>query len=384
MKPKVLFLDHTGSLGGAELFLLDIARDNLGTSRVVLLADGPFRVRLKEIGAEVEVLQAPGAVSGVSRGEGAKRDLLAVPGVLGLARRVAKMARDYELIYANSQKALVVGTLAGRVARKPVVWHQHDLLSEDYFSGGHRRLVTFLSNRMVERVIACSRAAAEALVEAGVRPGRVSVVYNGIDPSPFESVATREVDDLRRELGLEGRPVVGVFSRLTRWKGQHVLLDALPRLPGVHAILVGGAIFGEEAYTDALRRRSRALGVEDRVHFLGFRRDVPRLMRLSDVVVSTSVAPESFGRVVVEGMLARSPVVATRVGGVVEIIDHEVSGVLVPPDDADALAGALRDLLADGGKARTLAEKGHAAALERFSLQAMLEGVGQQLREAIA
>ena len=390
MKPRVLFLDHKASVGGSELSLLDIARDNLGTSRVVLLADGPFRQRLEEAGIEVEVLPAPAAVSGISREGGLGRDLLALPHVLGLARRVAKLSRRYELIYTNSQKALIIGALAGVIARKPVIWHQRALLTRhaqathnNYFSGAHQRLAALSSNLLIKRIIANSRATAEALVEAGVRANRVRVVHNGIDPSPFEAVAATEVDDLRRELGLEGVSIVGAFGRLTPWKGQHVLLEALPRLPDVHALLVGEATPQDQAYAKALLQQSKDLGLEDRVHFVGFRRDIPRLMRLSDVVVHTSVAPEPFGRVIVEGMLARRPVVATRGGGVPEIIDDEINGVLVPPGDAKALAEALRGLLADPAKARALAEAGHATALERFSLRAMLEGVAEQLREVV-
>lgn len=384
MKPGVLFLDHTGSLGGAELFLLDIARDNLGASLVMLLNDGPLRERLEEAGVRVEVLPAPEAVSGVAREGGFGRDLLAIPGVLSLARRVAKLSRDYDLIYTNSQKALVVGALAGKIAGRPVIWHQHDLLTADHFSWGHRRLAVLLSNHLVQRVVANSRAVAEALVEGGSRAEHIRLVYNGIDPSPFESVTSAEVDALRRQLKLERVPVVGVFSRLSPWKGQHVLLEALPYLPEVHALLVGEAIFGEQAYATALRERTKALGVEDRVHFAGFRRDVPQLMRLSDVVAHTSVAPEPFGRVIVEGMLARRPVVATKAGGAVEIVEDGVSGILVPPGDSQALARALKDLLADPERARTLSEAGYAAAVERFSLQAMLRGVDQQLREVAA
>src|SRR5215217_3244512 len=114
MKPRVLFLDHTGSLGGAELFLLDIARHHLGSSLVVLLSDGPFRERLEEANVKVEVLSAPKSVSGVAREGGFGRDLLAIPGVLDLARRVSTLSRDYDLLYANSQKALIVGAIAGK------------------------------------------------------------------------------------------------------------------------------------------------------------------------------------------------------------------------------------------------------------------------------
>lgn len=364
--------------------MLDIARDNLGTSRVVLFADGPFRERLEESGVAVEVLPAPEAVSGISREGGLQRDLRAVPGVLDLAWRVAKLARDYEVLYANSQKALFIGALAGKFAGKPVIWHQHDLLTADHFSSTHRRLSVLFSNYLTTRVITCSQAAADALVEGGGRARDVRVVYNGIDASPFESITPDEISRLKYELALEGIPVVGVFSRLAPWKGQHVLLEALAHLPDVHALLVGEAIFGEKDYAKALHGRSRDLGLEDRVHFAGFRRDIPQLMRLSDVVAHTSVAPEPFGRVIVEGMLARSPVVATHAGGAVEIIDDGVSGILVPPGDSKALAEALKDLLDNPDKARNLGEAGYASAVERFSLQTMLDGVAQQLQEVAA
>jgi len=390
MKPRVLFLDHKGSLGGSELFLLDVAQDNLETSRVVLLSDGPFRKRLEEAGVEVEVLPAPGTVSGISREGGIRQDLLAVPGVLGLALRVAKLSRKYEVLYANSQKALFIGALAGMIANRPVVWHQHALLAghslntDYYFSQAHRRLAIFLSNHLIKRVIANSKAAAEALVEAGGRAEQIRVVYNGIDSSPFEAVTETEVDDLRQELGLEGVPVLGAFGRITPWKGQDILLKALPDLPNVHALLVGEAAPEERAYAETIRRQSKDLGLEDRVHFVGFRRDIPQLMRLSEVVVHTSVAPEPFGRVIVEGMLACRPVVATRGGGVVEIIEDGANGVLVPPGDPKALAEALSGLLMDREKARALAEAGYETAMERFSLHAMLEGVTQQLQEVAA
>jgi glycosyltransferase involved in cell wall biosynthesis len=231
--------------------------------------------------------------------------------------------------------------------------------------------------------LANSRATAEAFAESGGRVERVHVVYNGIDPTFFGSVDRAESHNLRRELGLVGVPVVSVFSRLAPWKGQHVLLEALVRLPEVHALLVGAPLFGEDDYAKDLRQRAMSLDVADRVHFLGFRRDVPSLMRLSDIVVHTSVAPEPFGRVIVEGMLALRPVVAARAGGAAEIVDDGVNGVLVAPGDANALAAALTDLLADPAKAKALAETGHEMALERFSLRSMLEDVEQQLQQVL-
>jgi glycosyltransferase involved in cell wall biosynthesis len=107
-------------------------------------------------------------------------------------------------------------------------------------------------------------------------------------------------------------------------------------------------------------------------------------MQLSDVVVHTSVASEPFGRMIVEGMLARRPVVASRAGGAKEIVEDGVNGVLVSAGDPKVLADALADLLANPLKARALAMTGYKTASERFSLQAMLEGVDRQIREVLA
>jgi glycosyltransferase involved in cell wall biosynthesis len=381
VNPRVLFVDHAGVLGGAELSLLDIVRCYADSSKVLLFADGPFYERLQQAGAAVELLPTPRAVTRISRMGNVVQDLLTVPSVSTLAWQVARLARDYDVLYANSQKALVVGALAGKLAGKPVIWHLRVMLTADHFSGGHRWLGVALANRMVARVIANSRATAAAFVESGGRAERVRVVYNGIDPRRFASVVPTEVDALRKELGLAGVPIVGTFGRLAPGKGQHVLLEALARLPGVHALLVGEALFGEDAYAQVLRERARALEVADRVRFLGFRQDIPRLMRLSDVVVQPSIEPEGFGRVIVEGMLSRKPVVATCAGGAVEIIENGVSGVLVSPGDSQALAGVLLHLLTDACRGRALAKVGYAAASERFSLQAMLEGVEQQIQE---
>ena len=237
-----------------------------------------------------------------------------------------------------------------------------------------------LANHLTAQVIANSQATADAFRSAGGRTP-VEVVYNGIDPSPFEAVKPAEVTALREVLGLGDVPVVSVFSRLSPWKGQHVLVEALPQLPDVHALLVGEALFGETAYAEALKTRVEALGLSNRVHFLGFRRDIPALMKLSDVVLHTSTAPEPFGRVIVEGMLAGRPVVAAKAGGAVEIIGNDEGGLLVTPDDARALTKALSQLLSQPKEAERLAERGHKRALAHFSLQGMVNSVSACLAQ---
>ncbi len=119
------------------------------------------------------------------------------------------------------------------------------------------------------------------------------------------------------------------------------------------------------------------------MHFLGFRSDVAPLMKAADVVVHASTLPEPFGRVVVEGMLAERPVVATAAGGVGEIVTDGVTGLLVKPGSPDALAGAVKMLRADPARADALASAGNARARAAFSVQAMVQGVRTVLDEVM-
>jgi glycosyltransferase involved in cell wall biosynthesis len=379
MKPRILLVDQSGAPGGGELSLLGIAKYYRETCKVILLSDGPFRAMLERAAVPVAVLPAPLALISVKRERGGARELRALPAVLGLARRLGRLADDYDLIYANTQKAMIVAALAGRLVRKPVIWHLRDILSADHFGCAHRWTAVRLANSCISRVIANSKATAEAFVAARGDSTLVTVIHNGIDPGPFALVSKERCADLRASLGLKREPLVGVFSRLSPWKGQHVLIEALALLPGVHALLVGTALFGEEAYVEGLRRRAEAMNLADRIHFLGFRTDIPDLMSLVNVVAHTSVAPEPFGRVLVEGMLAKRPVVASRAGGAAEIIEDGTSGVLVPPADPGALARALGNLLNDKVEVGRIAANGHERACRHFSLEAMLGRIEQEV-----
>ena len=147
---------------------------------------------------------------------------------------------------------------------------------------------------------------------------------------------------------------------------------------------VGAPLFGDEvSYQEELEKKTAALGLSDRVRFLGFREDIPSLLAAVDFVAHTSVAPEPFGRVIVEGMLAGKPVVATRAGGACEIIEDGITGRLVTPGDADELAKVLRALVEQPAEAARLALAGQAAARERFSEKAMLLGIEQAVAKTM-
>jgi glycosyltransferase involved in cell wall biosynthesis len=372
----VLFIDQTGALGGAELSLLDTVRSRFGTARMVLLEDGPFREALEAAGVDVQVID--GGIK-VRRDSGFWTALASTISVLRSAIAVSRQTGPYALIYANTQKALVVGFVASLLARKPLLWHLHDILSAEHFSPTLRRVAVTLANLRASLVLANSRATAESFRTAG---GKVTttVIHQGISSTPFDAVdAEAAADAVRTEFGIGRSTVVGVFGRLAQWKGQHVAIEALRQLPDVELLLVGAPLFGEEAYEQEIRQLAASSGVSDRVHFTGFRSDVPLLMKGVDIVVHCSVAPEPFGRVVVEGLLAGRPVIAANAGGAAEIIESGVHGILTSPGDADALAAAIAALAADTSLRSRLAAAGRARALDEFSLEACLAAVDRAI-----
>lgn len=372
--PRILFVDHAGVLGGAELSLMDVATAFASSASVVLLADGPFRAALEARGLSVAVepLRAMATVK--------KRSVLPSPAAAldawRVAGRVIARAHDADILYANSQKAFIVCALAGARSGRRVVWHLRDILAPPHFSRSTVRVAVWLANRYASRIIANSEATRRAFIDAGGREALVRVVYNGIDPAPFDAVTPGAAHALRASFGAQPGTTVAVHvGRFHQWKGQHVLLRALATLPGMHAWIVGAPLFGEHAVDAELRELAAALRVDDRVRFLGFRDNVPALLRAADVVVHSSVYPEPFGRVVVEGMLAGRPVIAANAGGVPEIVTDGETGLLVPPGDVPALAAALRCVQDDPASAAAMAARASERAREQFTVPMMVRGV---------
>lgn len=370
---KILFLDQSGKPGGAELCLIDIAKPYRDSCLVGLFADGTFKQLLNEQNIPVQVLATQGIEvrkeSGLAKGLGSLGQL--VP----LINRVTTLSRNYDLIYANTQKALVVGAIASFLSRRPLVYHLHDILSLDHFSSTNRRIAVTLANRAA-LVIANSQASQAAFISAGGRKEIVDFVYNGFDLNLYQQQAST-----KQELGLEGKFLVGHFSRLSPWKGQHILLEALTHCPeNVAAILVGDALFGEQDYVQQLHAKVAELKLENRVKFLGFRSDIIPLMSACDLVTHTSTVAEPFGRVIVEAMLCGTPVVATKAGGAIELVEPSQTGWLVEPGDVEGLATTINTCFQQPELSATIAQQAKLQASQRFDVAT----INQQIRQLLS
>ncbi|MUL35704.1 glycosyltransferase [Gloeocapsopsis dulcis] len=374
---KILFLDQSGKPGGAELCLLDIAKPYRDNCLVGLFADGSFKHLLQQHNIPVQVLVSQPIQ--VHKESSFIQSLSSISQIAPLIAQVVQLVRNYDVIYANTQKALVVGALASFLTHRPLVYHLHDILSAEHFSPTNRRLAVTLANRFASLVIANSKATQAAFIAAGGRADITDVVYNGFECNHYQQHQSHS-ERIRDQLGLAGQFVIGHFSRLSPWKGQHILIEALAQCPqNVTAIFVGDALFGEQDYVQQLHQQVTALNLEKRVKFLGFCSDVIPLMTACDLVAHTSTAPEPFGRVIVEAMLCGRPVIAAQAGGAMELVETGKTGWLIPPGEPTQLASIIVSCLNQPQKTATIARQGQLEANQRFDLKVIEQQLTQLL-----
>ena len=232
-----------------------------------------------------------------------------------------------------------------------------------------QRLVQTCASRLAHCVLVNASAVRASFREGGHARRAIAVIRNGVDVERF---APRPPDEaLRSSLGLPPRaPLVVAVSRLNPMKGIDDLLKAAALLEGRfdEARFV---IVGDGASRRDLEEQARLLGLAGRVLFTGTRLDVAAILSQAAVSVAPSLS-EGLSNVVLESMAAGVPVVATRVGGTPELLEDGVTGLLVPPCDAPALAGAIGRLLGDAALARRLGEAARARAVDRFSMEHMV------------
>ena len=284
------------------------------------------------------------------------------------AARLADVIRErrVDIVHARSRAPAWSAWLAARRTGVHFVTTYHAPYGEDF--PGKRRYNAVMAKG--EIVIAISHFIAGIIAARhGVAAERIRVIPRGVDPAMFDParVSTDRKVKLSRAWRVpDGQPTIMLPGRLTRWKGQTVLIEALALMDNREAcvVLVGGDQ-GRTKFTAELVAQAERLGVGQRVRLVGHCDDMAAALTLSDVVVNPSIAPEGFGRVVIEAQAMGRVVIGTDHGGAVETIEHGVTGFRVKPDDAAALATGLDAALAMSAEAR--AAMGAAA---RASVQA--------------
>ena len=386
---RVLYLNHAAKPSGAEIALRRMlnACDRRRVQPIIVFGEeGPAADLMREIDVATYVLPLAGKV------REARKDTLGVGAFMHLGRlvalgvyavRLAAFARRHkvQIIHTNTIKAHFYGGIAGCLAGLPVVWHLRDFVNESYFPGAAVRVIRFLARRLPRHVIAVSHSVMEQLRFDG-EPGRATVVLDGLAD---QELGTEKSEPAPRETI---RTCIGIVGRLSRWKGQHVFLDAAARVLAAEQdaefVIIGSALFGEDAYEQSLRRQAEALGIAHRVRFRGFTSDVSGELSKLDLLVHASTSGEPFGQVILEGMAAGLPVIATRGGGVPEIISDGENGLLTRMGDPADLAAALLALLSDPAKARRLGDNGYRHVREKFRASRAAQTVADIYQDILA
>lgn len=386
---KILFYNHTGQVSGAErVLLLILSRISREHFDPLLLcpAEGELQQQAEAVGVACENVSELKArfTWRINRLVGY---LVSFLSVIRSVRRQLRSRRP-ELIHANSIRAGLVISTAALGLGIPIVWHVHDLLPRHPFSTIIRVFVLLFPPF---RIAAVSHVAAERFRGQLLRtfPDRVgiAVIHNSV--SIRQGVETSYEKEICKELRLRNSDaLIGIVGNLSAGKGQLELISAFAevqkRIPKAALLIVGSSLFNrDDGYSERLKLQAKASGVSDRIRFLGQRRDVPAIMRSLDLLVLNSKS-EAFPLVALEGLACEVPVLATRVGGVPELITHGETGWLIPVGDQAQLADAIVSLLEQPRLRERLARNGRRHVETNFTVEKFISSLEMLYAEASA
>lgn len=351
------------SAGGIKSHLLALIGTSHGEEfhHMVACPPGSLADSLGDMGIEVFRIPLAGEISPV-------RDLAVIRILVSLMK-----SKGVQVVHAHSYKAGLVGRVAAGMAGGPaVVLTVHSSVFQDSRPQWKKSLFALSESLLAGftgRIITVSRDLGREMASLGkISPEKIITIYNGISPGQFHREPDRE--HLRRATGIAAQKmVVGTVARLAPQKG----VENFIRAAAMVAQEFDGAAFlviGDGPLRGELERKSAGLGLGGRLFFAGERQDVPLIMPCLDVFVLASLT-EGMPVTVLEALSARRPVVATRVGGVPEIITDGVDGRLVDPGDVPGLAAAVLELLGDRDKSGRLGKEGGALVDRRFTVEEM-------------
>ena len=355
-------------IGGAERqFVERLRRNPKGFSAVVacLEASGPMLDQVRALGYEPRVFPLHGSMMRLNT---------AVQ-----VRNIAKLIREkgVRLIHATDFNTNLLALAAGKLTGTKAIVSRVDLGHLRSGFGRWHRAAEKLNARFADLVVANAEAVKEVCIrEEGCRPENVVVVRNGLDLARFDALSAEPL-----KAPLPPGPLVAVIGNLWPVKGHRTLVEGVALLPDSlkHVRFVCA---GEGPEKEFLTRRIAELGLQDRVHLIGHRLDVPAVLAQATAACLCSSA-EGLSNALMEAMAARLPIVATRVGGNPELVHDGENGFLVPYGDAPALAAKLTSLLSDPEQGRAMGRRGRQRVEEELTLERMADGHGALYRRAL-
>lgn len=344
--------NHGNMLGGGEYSFLDLLSHlpRHWDILVVVPQEGELAFKLRAKSIPVATLPLPALRPWLFH-----RTLNALRGYILIYKKYRP-----DLIYANGPRAVFYGGIPGRLMQIPAIWHCRVANQDSYLD--------WLLTRLSSRIIANSRATVRRF--GPTLKDRVSVVHNGIDLQWLNEVTVGPAPLIQPDW-----KVILVVARISKWKRHDLALASFEEvgetIRDCHLVCLGAKDSNEPAWWEELQERSRCSPFSDRVHWIGKVDDVRPYYRAASVLLLPS-DNEPFGRVLVEAMGSGLPVIATKGGGVPEIVRHGEDGLLVTPNSAGELTGALLRLLKDDNLRTRISETGRKRS-ETFSLHVHVE-----------
>jgi glycosyltransferase involved in cell wall biosynthesis len=355
---RVIYLSHAYMVGGAEEMVLNLVRrlpNRFEPAVVCIHSAGP-------IGEEIRRTGVPFTVLGLNPGMSRPLDVLKLRDFLLAARPT--------IVHTFLLTGSLYGRFAAMMAGVPVVIGTEVNIYE-HKRAAHARVERWLM-RGTDAVIASAQSVKDFYIkQVAADPAKVEVIYNAVDWSQLKTTMSR--DQFRDSAGVPRDVVVaGIIARLTRQKAHRVLFDALAQHPGLQRLHL--LVVGDGELRDELRQRVESLGIQQRVHFMGARRDLGNILGSVDLFAMPSLW-EGLPLSLVLAMGAGLPVVATRVAGIPEVVQDTVSGFLVSPDNSAELGDALARVAADPALRRSAGEAARAYVRPRFGVDQYVSSI---------
>ncbi|WP_128894133.1 glycosyltransferase family 4 protein [Longirhabdus pacifica] len=339
---RIAYLDHTSRWSGGEVALYNLlTHPNEDVEPLVILAEhGPLAEKLQEAGVDVRIIPLDEKVRNRNRNALTPSLLSSCISMMRYGHRLGKILTQENIdgIHTNSLKSALYGAVAARKVKKPLIWHIRDQIASPYLHPLVAKTLRTLVHILPDGIITNSTSTLSTLQLPQKKLQRAEIIYSAY-ADKLENPAHQD----HREQPFH----VLLVGRLAAWKGQHVLLQAaklLKDVPHVHFWLAGDALFGEEAYKEELKAFIQHENLQN-VTLLGHVDPIKPWLQKAHLLIHTSITPEPFGQVIVEGMACGLPVIASDAGGPKEIVVPNETGLLIEPNKPAVLSEALQWML---------------------------------------
>lgn len=364
---KILLLHSSSDQYGASKILLGIVQMLIKRNHhvwVVLSEEGPLSNDLLQADAQIIYIRL-----GILR-----RKYLSLTGIINRLITIRKAKKELQkiilknnidLVYSNTTSVLA-GAFAASKCRVKHIWHVHEIIESP---GWFKQILGKIMRQYAHKVVVVSEAVKLSWL-AVIPENKIVVVHNGIDYNPY----LQALPSIQESLGFpEDALIIGMVGRVHFWKGQDYFIEIAGLLhaqfPHLRFIMVGDAFPGYEYLYAQLDNQMQQLQLQDVVKQLGFRNDIPSLMQSIDLFLLPSQLPDPFPTVILEAMASGKPVIATQMGGALEMIESGITGDFMPADNAAEAANKIANWL-DKEKLNTAGRAARQRVLEKFSKEA--------------